>query len=108
MTEDAKEPVFSAPWQARAFALGLSLQRRGVFSPREWAAALGRAIVALPGEPGDDPTTLYWRQWLAALEQLSAEKAALPAAEQAARLAALTTAEAKAEQTDEHDHEHGP
>ena len=37
-------PVFREPWEAQAFALARSLQERGVFSSKEWAAALGEEI----------------------------------------------------------------
>ena len=57
-------PVFPAPWAARAFALAVALNERGVFSWSEWAEALGAALAA---ERGDDPEAC-WRAWLAALE----------------------------------------
>jgi nitrile hydratase accessory protein len=61
------EPVFAEPWEAQAFALAVALQERGVFTPAEWAAALGAEIECDAGLP-------YYRQWLAALERLVAEK----------------------------------
>lgn len=59
--------TFAEPWEAQAFALAVSLQDRGVFTATEWADALGAEIARAPGEP-------YYRQWLAALEHLVAEK----------------------------------
>ncbi len=41
---NADGPVFREPWEAQAFALALSLNERGVFSLKEWAAALGDEI----------------------------------------------------------------
>jgi nitrile hydratase accessory protein len=58
---------FVEPWEAQAFALAVSLQDRGVFTATEWADALGAEIARAPDEP-------YYRQWLAALEHLVAEK----------------------------------
>jgi nitrile hydratase accessory protein len=59
--------VFAEPWEAEAFALAVSLQERGVFTPTEWAEALGAEIARAPDLP-------YYRQWLAALEGLVASK----------------------------------
>lgn len=59
--------TFAEPWEAQAFALAVSLQDRGVFTATEWADALGAQIAGAPDEP-------YYRQWLAALEQLVAQK----------------------------------
>jgi nitrile hydratase accessory protein len=59
--------TFAEPWEAQAFALAVSLQDRGVFTATEWADALGAEIARAPDEP-------YYRQWLAALEHLVAEK----------------------------------
>ena len=67
---DAAGPVFSAPWQAHAFALALTLHERGVFTWPEWAAALAAAIRS--AQAGGDPDTgaTYYRHWLDALESL--------------------------------------
>lgn len=65
------EPVFAAPWQAQAFSMAVHLHARGVFTWSEWAKALARQVAAHTVTiPGDDDATLYYRQWLAALEQL--------------------------------------
>ena len=74
---DAAGPVFSAPWQAHAFALALALHERGVFTWPEWAAALAAAIRS--AQAGGDPDTdaTYYRHWLDALEhawQAAAER----------------------------------
>jgi nitrile hydratase accessory protein len=44
LPRDDSGPVFSAPWQAQAFALALALHERGAFTWPEWAAALTAAI----------------------------------------------------------------
>ena len=69
---DGNGPVFSAPWQAQAFALTLRLHEKGVFSWPEWSAALGSEIAAAGN---DAPAEDYYRWWLAALERLVVEKA---------------------------------
>ncbi len=58
-------PVFPAPWAARAFALAVALNERGVFSWTEWTHALGAALAE---EDGNDGPEAYWRAWLSALE----------------------------------------
>ena len=37
-------PVFREPWEANAFAMAVTLHRRGVFTWKEWVAALGEEI----------------------------------------------------------------
>lgn len=63
-------PVFSAPWQAQAFALALALHERGAFTWSEWAAALTDAIRR--AQQGGDPDhgDTYYSHWLDALERL--------------------------------------
>lgn len=66
MTSPAKGPeerAFTAPWQAQAFAMTLSLFERGLFTWVEWAAALAEEISHAPDRE-------YYQQWLAALESL--------------------------------------
>jgi|SRR5450755_2001577 len=62
-----QERVFSAPWEAQAFAMTLSLADRGLFTWTEWAAALAAAISRAPQ---DD----YYCQWLTTLEGLITAK----------------------------------
>ena len=67
LPRDDDGPVFAEPWEAQAFALAVALHERGVFTWPEWAAALAAEIER-------DPGAAYYRQWLAALERLVAEK----------------------------------
>lgn len=65
------EPVFAEPWQAQAFAMAVHLHARGVFTWPEWAGALAQQIAARSAAAAaDDGATVYYRHWLAALEQL--------------------------------------
>jgi nitrile hydratase accessory protein len=66
---DADGPVFRAPWEAQAFGLTLALHERGLFTWREWAAALGAEIKAAGAR---DVGTHYYVYWLAALEKSAA------------------------------------
>jgi len=64
----ADEP-FTAPWEARAFAMAVvAAQRMGV-DWDEFRDRLKAAIAARPEQP-------YYESWLDALEELTAEPAA--------------------------------
>lgn len=63
-------PVFTAPWQAQAFALALALHERGAFTWPEWTAALTAAIRRAQAAGDADLGDTYYRHWLDALEQL--------------------------------------
>jgi nitrile hydratase accessory protein len=67
-----EEPVFAAPWEARAFALAVLLRDRGLFSGGRWAEALGAECA------GGGP---YYEAWLRALERLLAETGVAQAGE---------------------------
>ena len=71
---DDDGPVFREPWEAQAFAMALALHERGVFTWREWAAALGAEIRRAQAEGDPDTGETYYLHWLAALERLVAEK----------------------------------
>ena len=114
---DADGPVFSAPWEAQAFALAVDLHARGAFTWAEWTAALAREIASAGGHggtgPGDagpvgagaqgaapggagprdaDTAERYYEHWLAALEGLVTAKGLSSAADLAARRAAWKAA----------------
>lgn len=68
---DAQPPHhFDQPWQARAFALTVTLHRAGLFDWSEWTEALGAAIAAGGSANDADPETAYYECWLTALEGL--------------------------------------
>ena len=73
---DAGLRTFREPWEAQAFALAVALQTNGLFTPAEWAAALGSEIAAA-GET--DSGADYYRHWLAALEKIVVAKGAASA-----------------------------
>lgn len=69
------EPVFAEPWQAQAFAMAVHLHAGGVFTWAEWAQTLAQLIAAQDDAGTDeDEATVYYRHWLAALEQLVESK----------------------------------
>ncbi|WP_282094666.1 nitrile hydratase accessory protein [Epibacterium ulvae] len=61
------EPVFTAPWEAQAFAMAVNLHQNGAFSWQEWAEALSHEIHS--GEERD-----YYQHWLHALEHIVTAK----------------------------------
>jgi len=71
---DDDGPVFREPWQAQAFAVALSLSTSGVFSWKEWTAALGAEIRKAQANGDPDNGATYYDHWLAALERLVAAK----------------------------------
>lgn len=78
LPRDDAGPVFRAPWEAQAFAMTLSLHAAGVFTWREWAAALAAELSATAARGTPDDGTRYYEHWLAALEKLVAEKKIIP------------------------------
>ena len=71
---DAEGPVFTAPWQAEAFALALALHERGLFTWAEWASTFGDEIKTAQAAGDRDTGETYYHHWLAALERIVAEK----------------------------------
>jgi nitrile hydratase accessory protein len=65
------EPVFAEPWEARAFAMAVSLNEAGLFEWPEWAARFGAALEANTNAGG--PLS-YYQVWLQTLEAIMAEK----------------------------------
>jgi nitrile hydratase accessory protein len=74
LPRDDEAPTFNAPWEAQAFAMAVTLHRRGLFTWREWAAALSNELAAAVtrGDPHDG--SHYYHSWLATLESLVAAK----------------------------------
>jgi nitrile hydratase accessory protein len=71
---DDAGPVFSAPWEAQAFAMTVALHKRGMFTWAEWAECLNQAIfdARVAGDP--DRGNTYYSHWLTALEHISTIK----------------------------------
>ena len=74
LPRDDDGPVFREPWEAQAFAMALSLHELGLFTWKEWAAALADEIKLAQANGDPDTGTTYYRHWLATLEKLIAEK----------------------------------
>lgn len=67
------EPVFDAPWQARAFAMAVHLNERGLLPWTEWSSRLSAVIEHHEREgavrTGDD----YYGLWVETIEAIVAE-----------------------------------
>jgi len=74
LPRDEDGPVFREPWEAQAFAMALSLYDRGLFTWKEWAAALADEIRIAQADGDPDIGTTYYRHWLATLEKIVAAK----------------------------------
>jgi nitrile hydratase accessory protein len=71
---DENGPVFRESWEAKAFAMALTLHKRGLFTWNEWAATLTDEIARAQASGDPDTGETYYRHWLATLERLVAEK----------------------------------
>ena len=71
---DVDGPIFREPWEAQAFAMALALHEKGLFTWKEWAAALADEIKRAQAAGDPDTGETYYRHWLAALERIVAEK----------------------------------
>jgi nitrile hydratase accessory protein len=67
-------PIFAEPWQAKAFAITVTLSRSGLITWPGWAATLGAEIALHPQRPGEGGEAAYYRHWVAALEKLLAAR----------------------------------
>ena len=66
MTSGTEEPVFAAPWEAKAFAMAVALRDAGVLEWSEFAERLAAEIATGTGS--------YYEQWVAALEAVLADR----------------------------------
>jgi nitrile hydratase accessory protein len=87
LPRDDDGPVFGAPWQAQAFAMAVALHERGHFTWPEWARRLADEIARAAARGDSDDGRRYYEHWLAALEQLVAEKGLARSEELASRKA---------------------
>lgn len=83
---EEQEAVFSEPWQARIFAIAVALSQQGYFSFEEFRPHLIARI------NGPEASSEYYFNWMAALEDLLAEKHLLADREIRAAMAELAAA----------------
>ena len=66
---DGEAPVFTAPWEAQAFAMAVALHERGLFTWPEWAAALRTRPLRTRRVA---PVSLREPGWAAAIRRMAA------------------------------------
>jgi nitrile hydratase accessory protein len=78
--------VFAEPWEAKAFAMIVTLAQAGHFSWGEWVECFSKevAVAAALEAAGGTPKT-YYAQWLDAAEKLLVGKGLTSAAQLAAK-----------------------
>ncbi len=74
LPQDEDGPVFAAPWQAKAFAMTVSLHEKGLFEWSEWCDALSAEIRAAQAAGDPDLGDTYYDHWLRALEKIVTQK----------------------------------
>ena len=91
---DDDGPTFDAPWQARAFGLAVALCEQ---TGRDWASFQGRLVDHRddvdPAELDAAVEDVYYRAWLAALEDLLVEEGLLARTELGRRQAEFSAGE---------------
>lgn len=83
LSDTDDRPPFEAPWQAEILGIAHTLIAQGLFTPQEWAEALGaeRARDAARTTPGAaESPSQYFEAALRALETLTRAAGALDAA----------------------------
>jgi len=64
-------PPFQTPWQARAFAVAVTMCHKGYYT---WDEFRGRLMAEIAQHPGERTEYYYYQHWLNALEKLLADK----------------------------------
>ena len=95
---DEEGAVFKSPWEAKVFALIVSLHGQGHFEWTEWAETISDEIER---DKSNQPETPYYELWLRAAERIIAAKGLCTAGDLSAMKETLL-----AEQAHDHDHVH--
>ncbi|WP_197416050.1 nitrile hydratase accessory protein [Mycobacterium sp. GA-1199] len=64
--------AFESPWEARVFAIAVSLHERGLYTWREWTQALAARMADAQAAATFDVDESCYRHWLDALDDLLA------------------------------------
>lgn len=86
---DGQEPVFLAPWEAKAFAIVNQLASKDYCSWAEWTQYLVAEVTA--DELGSIERKSYYEQWVRACENLLIEKGIVNVDSIELRIIELTT-----------------
>ncbi len=84
---------FSAPWEAKAFAIIVKLAEAGHFTWAEWVECFSKEVAAASAvEATGGLAKTYYEQWLSAAETLMIEKGLTSQAQLAAKKFAISAA----------------
>lgn len=84
---------FAAPWEAKAFAIVVSLSQAGHFTWSEWVECFSREVALNAGiESAEGKSRSYYEQWLSAAESLLSTKGLMTADQMQARRLAVAVA----------------
>lgn len=100
------ELIFAEPWESRAFGMAVTLNEANVFSWTEFQAALIARISAWEAEQTEGQTWNYYREWLAALEDLLVDRGRVSRHEMLARAEILASRPADHGHRDADNHSH--
>jgi nitrile hydratase accessory protein len=90
------EPVFQAPWEARAFAMAVTLLQDREYVWDDFRDRLIAEIAAAEeADPDRDSGTHYYERWLASFEELLVEKNILTKGAIEARITQLASGQAE-------------
>ncbi len=95
---DEEGAVFDSPWEAKVFAVIVSLHQQGYFEWSEWAATISDEIALDKGRERETP---YYELWLRAAERIIESKGICTADDLREVTDTLV-----AEQTHDHTHAH--
>ncbi|HEX5368427.1 MAG TPA: nitrile hydratase accessory protein [Dehalococcoidia bacterium] len=93
------ELVFEAPWEGRAFGIGVELNETGHYP---WRAFRDGLVKEIEANQAGGPTSSYYELWLTALEKLLLDKGVLNREE----LEERTAEYASGARDDDWDHDH--
>jgi nitrile hydratase accessory protein len=74
LPRDEDGPVFNEPWEAKAFALAVSLSEVGYFTWPEWVTTFSQEIKSAQERGDPDLGETYYQHWLNALEKICTAK----------------------------------
>ena len=72
--KDEQQPVFAAPWEAHAFAIGVKLSEKALLKWSEWLDVLAEEIKKTKDQGPPDFGNTYYQFWFSALETILLEK----------------------------------
>lgn len=102
------ELLFGAPWESRAFGVGVALAEGGLFTFDDLQHALIRSIAEWEALDRPDDEYRYYECWLTAVERLVARAGGIPLADLDALAAEIQSRPAGHDHDHDHDHDgHG-